>query len=1053
MSPQITEPKSTSIVGVDANVASTSRLTKRSVSDASPSDQFKASLPTSLGKRSASDSFLSQSPRSSKILRQDEPAPSLYTPVMVAHSKAVQKWIDQRNLTWGVAWEIARLVSSDRLTYDAVPMSALDELKKVGNNAKGAPLVEKILLGKYNSPTAQTEKNFDDLFANEHKAKFPYEELDTEEELLSKDPYAGLGFNENSEWFGGRVVFRGRITLLKGSDPKKTQFKVVLEKPELGASCRFTRRFGSKSFMRVKVPKSLIRYSNDLMDFFRRPLVISGRVYRAFLEKDKNVFFFMTNEVLKNEIVPESVSTRLSFTDFLNWHNPVELNMHQSAAKYASRLALGLSTSAPGLMIKPENIKDIDDVVSAEGSDMTDGAGLINKTALRELNYKFNWDIWPTAIQCRIAGAKGMLLLHASDSDIEPRVYIRPSTNKIQYTSLDPAQCIIDVLRSPHPRFQSKLSAETIINLAENGVSKKVFYALLDNTLDSLVLSLTTWKTSEDMENLWDTLSRLGGVFSARFARRRSGMARVKGYSERDNEDHDEDALDEEEEEQQSTAWWGDEVSGQPSSLEETVMRFIDAGFKPDECAVMGKKLKKIIYSQIDQHAKNFRIEVPMSFTGFILPDPEGILEEGEIFFKSSQRGILTEDGQYTDVLIGPVIVTRHPCKLPTDAQKWKAVDRLELRHYTDVILISVKGARRGADWLGGGDYDGDKALVLYQPEIVSEFKNADRKLGDPREDIKASYFFTHTETVAELVDRVLVTSDNPLAQVHAFQEYLIGGIKTASGAGRASNMHDFLMYTKGYAHPETIRMAHIFCHTLDGIKTGLIAKPELWGQDTRRYDKGMMHWKETESKTKGKTSTVRTDNIFVVRPPKLHPFIMDKLQHYAEKKASEKKQKVDETYNQFSFALDKDLTNPWTDAEERAERLERETKSNGMKLDLAKIKAHVKAMRDNHRNTIGKAGFTDLPIEVRQDTLRSLSRDFANGPDRADMYLSAEELMRLKASYAYLYDCEQPSSKWTRFPWDMTMLELTAIKARATGRSRTVTGDFYEIFGLKRRR
>lgn len=34
---------------------------------------------------------------------------------------------------------------------------------------------------------------------------------------------------------------------------------------------------------------------------------------------------------------------------------------------------------------------------------------------------------------------------------------------------------------------------------------------------------------------------------------------------------------------------------------------------------------------------------------------------------------------------------------------KWMAVDRPELRHYTDVILISVKGARRGADWLGGG--------------------------------------------------------------------------------------------------------------------------------------------------------------------------------------------------------------------------------------------------------------------------------------------------------------------------------------------------------------
>lgn len=260
---------------------------------------------------------------------------------------------------------------------------------------------------------------------------------------------------------------------------------------------------------------------------------------------------------------------------------------------------------------------------------------------------------------------------------------------KIKYSDLssDPALCIIDVLRSCHPRYSCALSSETIINLAENKVPRQVLTKLLDNTLDALIASLTTWDTQEDLEELWTTLARLGGVFAARSARRKAGLARVHGYSERDaQQDEDEDGLDDADEGERSTAWWDDEVSGQPSSLEETVMRLLDAGFTPKECPVMLDKLKHILLKQIDLSTSRFHLEVPMSFTAFILPgqfstcclslilisftDPEGILEEGEIFFKSSQRGILTKDGQETDVLTGWVIVTRHPCKLPTDAQK-----------------------------------------------------------------------------------------------------------------------------------------------------------------------------------------------------------------------------------------------------------------------------------------------------------------------------------------------------------------------------------------------
>jgi len=60
------------------------------------------------------------------------------------------------------------------------------------------------------------------------------------------------------------------------------------------------------------------------------------------------------------------------------------------------------------------------------------------------------------------------------------------------------------------------------------------------------------------------------------------------------------------------------------------------------------------------------------------------------------------------------------------------------------------------------------------------------------------------------------------------------------------------------------------------------------------------------------------------------------------------------------------------------------------------------------------------------------------------------EEVARLRASYAYKYDHEVRFSGWTRFPWDVAMRELGAIKARATGRHKTIAGEFYDHFNMK---
>ena len=214
-------------------------------------------------------------------------------------------------------------------------------------------------------------------------------------------------------------------------------------------------------------------------------------------------------------------------------------------------------------------------------------------------------------------------------SNAEERAYVEltPSQRKIKFpdhSNIDPAHCIIDVLRSSHARTPCRLSAETIMNLAENGVKRQVFFDLLDKGLKELVEPLLDWESPDAMRTLWTNVRRLGGVMSSRRAREEVGLARVKGYSEKDAEDeaNDEDGFTTniDPAEQRSSAWWVDETSGCPSSLEETIMYMIDSGFSPLTSPLLRDKLDKFIRSRVKNYVKSYRIDVPMSASAFLVP-------------------------------------------------------------------------------------------------------------------------------------------------------------------------------------------------------------------------------------------------------------------------------------------------------------------------------------------------------------------------------------------------------------------------------------------------
>ncbi|KAJ7136071.1 RNA dependent RNA polymerase-domain-containing protein [Mycena epipterygia] len=982
-------------------------------------------------------------------------------------------------LSSGVRWEIARLLSMGRLTD-----VSLDDLNQLmGSNADAAPkTVETILKEK------AREISVDTAFAAERKSQCPWSELDIEEEALSVNPHSGLGNCAQREGYSGKVCFSGAVEVLNSK-----RVKVILERCTLGSSCRLLRLFGSSKFLRLKIPLKTLHSSDDLKVFFQRPFILWGSVFRSFYAKEGTVFLFQTNEsYAQGDIQTLDVTRGLALFEFLDQFNPLELNSNQAVCKWASRFALGLSNSVPGPIIDPAHVEEINDIISSSESNMTDGCGLSNVAFNLKLRRDFNLDSTPCAVQIRYGGRKGMLLMEPDSfrEDTPKLAFNKPSQIKINYdeeAKAHPANTTIDLLRLSRTKSPARISPEVIINLEHNGVPSSVFINMQNAYIAQGVDDMLFWAkdtgrdTPEFMFQLFSAVEKSESVYFARQLRQVGGEARFRGFGERYGDAQQED--DEEEPDvfdkavhERSTAWWPDYISGCPSSLAETVMTLIDSGFTPQSLPLLRDKLKQLVRSKIKHRCTHFKYEIAQSASAFVVPDFWSVLDVDEIHFKSSRRQFLAaSDGPETDTVVGDVLMTRNPCKVPTDVRKVKAVRHPKLHDLVDVIVCSTKGERRLLDFLAGGDYDGDTAIVIWDKEIVDSFVNAPERFSTEPQGV-APCFTRDETTVAKFIAEN--ARKPPEIKAALLQQYLLGSLRDPSDVGLYSSYHDNCMVTKGYDNPRTIKLAYQFCKILDSPKTGYIIRPDTRAADKKTYwhARGPA-WKCRQNQKKDKDNDdhrrVHESNIAPLQrrvdpknPMVARRFIMDVLNDVAlaqEDKWLSDAEKLFLPFETSGHILDPDLAQPWEMYKEFAERRARE-KDTKPRLDLAIICAHVKAMYTRHSRDIKTPSyskssqsnsFTGRAIEVRQDVLRTLSRDFAANPkpDELSTIFDPALIARLRASYAYVYDNERNTSEngkgWSRFPWNVALGELCKIKSSALGSHKVVTMGFYERFRL----
>jgi RNA-dependent RNA polymerase len=211
----------------------------------------------------------------------------------------------------------------------------------------------------------------------------------------------------------------------------------------------------------------------------------------------------------------------------------------------------------------------------------------------------------------------------------EPIVWCRRSQVKIKYgpegfVSPDLAHCTFDLLRTSRLKRPAHLSKEIMQCLMHGGVSPESLLRIFRAQLDAELKDVSDMDCKYATLKVFDYVARSENVYQARIRREAIGLSRVLGYGD-DSDGSDgifdaEDGIGE-----QSTPWAPDLVSGLPSSLAETVMAFLAAGFHPDDNAVLFAKLKAVIKMAIEKAVLRYKVCLRLSVEGFAVPGEETI--------------------------------------------------------------------------------------------------------------------------------------------------------------------------------------------------------------------------------------------------------------------------------------------------------------------------------------------------------------------------------------------------------------------------------------------
>ncbi|KIX09342.1 uncharacterized protein Z518_00421 [Rhinocladiella mackenziei CBS 650.93] len=602
-------------------------------------------------------------------------------------------------------------------------------------------------------------------------------------------------------------------------------------------SCRLYRKFGADRFLvlstpvfeRYPYPEKLRPQGSGTESLHKKiteflakgPHFIAGRYWRVFYveaEKSKNrknqqgprlkwVLFAERGYDIAPSRPPQlhmqfpKVDGRhqmITVEDLTQWHMPLDANMDSTDLRLFSRWSIGLSKTTPTVTLNRHEFLYLHDPPPPEPV-MNDGCALMSHELALAIwaSYGGKGDL-PSAVQGRTAGAKGLWLVdyHNSFPDVSDRKYwIQVSDSQLKIkphprdrADADETQLTFEVLKWAGDCKEGHLNMQLITVLDDRGVPRDVLEE---------ALKLDTTSYLESLRAAMDSPEALGA------------WLQEKGYARSESKRL---------------------LGSFPMETAEQIKLLLNSGFRPRECAQLGKNASYLLRDYMSRYVEKLWIKIPCSTVAFCAPDPVGVLEEGEIFIsfshpiKNPRTGLGERELDDMDVL-----VARNPAYLASDMQKRRAVYKRELRYYRNVVIFSTRGETPLASLLSGGDYDGDCCTIIWDPEIVKHFQNTEPPRMPREEECGMIQMSTPLTNI--------FTTTRPLAE--AMEDFLRGCVSfnaSSSFMGMCSSEHERLVYfLSQIGEPDklsnrgAVKLAALAGYLVDSNKQGWNLSEKAW--------------------------------------------------------------------------------------------------------------------------------------------------------------------------------------------------------------------------------
>lgn len=433
-----------------------------------------------------------------------------------------------------------------------------------------------------------------------------------------------------------------------------------------------------------------------------------------------------------------------------------------------------------------------EDDIRHNGEVMNDGAGRISPSLAAKVKDMLALSYTPSAFQGRLGGAKGMWVIDYSKNNSEDWIEIYPSQQKWNRRDSclpdDPSHRTLEVVGVSGPLKSADLNTQLLPLLMDRAPDKNAMKeslsAQLQNglreKLDDIQAAMEAPHTfkkwiRESNANLKDKLK--AGAITC--------------------------------------------LASLPISHEERLNVMLDAGFLPKENLFMKEQALKLFTFRCEELKARLNITVGKSCFPYMVPDFWGALEANEVYIDFSSftddvtgfQGVVLRD---VDIL-----VARSPAHFISDVQKVRAVVKPQFLGLKDVIVFPIKGNPSLAAKLSGGDYDGDRAWVCWEPSIVNNFVAAE------------------VPDVPNLVDEGYLRKDARKYEeiVHGYRNPVSRFLKASfdfsmrpSMLGICTNFKENVCYKeKSVNTPAIVYLSQLLSDLVDQAKSGLTFDQDLW--------------------------------------------------------------------------------------------------------------------------------------------------------------------------------------------------------------------------------